>query len=376
MIIKEKDDSKEVLHRLDELKKISLSSKQRFLVDREIKMFAAGVRGEKNSAYFLDFEWGNSENWGIIHDLRIEHEGRIAQIDHLLINRYLEIYVLETKNFSYGVKINDHGEFNVWSGKGYTGIESPIEQNNRHVRVLEKAVKDRGLAPSRLGRTIPTTFHPFVLMSPASRIDRPAEKKYNTKNVIKSDQFSATIFKSFDEASVGLVFGRVAKIVGKNTLKKFTQSIAKLHRPIAVDYRAKFGITVQPDPTPEVITVQETQVKYQRPAATPAQSSAKADPIPDSCDKCGANVESKVVYYCRFNRNKLGGHKILCQQCQREVGKSNVTASNGAQSAEKGTVTCEKCAAEVSSKVVAYCRFNRKKLGGFKVLCPTCQKTV
>lgn len=376
MIIKEKDDSKDVLHRLDELKKISLSAKQRFLVDREIKMFAAGVRGEKTSAYFLDFEWGNSENWGIIHDLRIEHEGRIAQIDHLLINRYLEIYVLETKNFSYGVKINDHGEFNVWSGKGYTGIESPIEQNNRHIRVLEKAVKDRGLAPSRLGRTIPTTFHPFVLMSPTSRIDRAAEKKYNTKNVIKSDQFSATIFKSFDEASVGLVFGRVAKIVGKDTLKKFSQSIAKLHRPIAVDYRAKFGITAQPDSTPDVTTVQETLVEYERPAAITAQNSTKPEPNPDRCDKCGVDVASKVVYYCRFNRTKLGGHKILCQQCQREVGKSNVMDTESAQPAEKGTGTCEKCTAVVSSKVVAYCRFNRKKLGRFKTLCPTCQKTV
>ena len=376
MIIKQKDDSQEVLHRLDELKQFPLSAKQRFLVDREIKMFAAGVRGEKNSAYLLNFEWGNSENWGIIHDLRIEHQGRIAQIDHLLINRYLEIYVLETKNFSYGVKINDHGEFNVWSGKGYTGIESPIEQNNRHIKVLEKAVKDRSLAPTRLGLTIPTTFHPFVLMSPASRIDRPAAKKYNTQNVIKSDQFRATIDKSFDEASVGLVFGRVAKIVGKDTLKKFTQSIADLHCPIAVDYRAKFGITAQPDPTPDVTTVQETQVKYQRPAATTVQGSTKAEPSPDSCNKCGVDVESKVVYYCRFNRNKLGGHKILCQKCQREVGKPKVPVTDPVEPAEKGAGACEKCAAVVSSKVVAYCRFNRKKLGGFKTLCPTCQKTV
>ncbi|MBW2187881.1 MAG: hypothetical protein JRG71_16365 [Deltaproteobacteria bacterium] len=212
-------------------------------------------------------------------------------------------------------------------------------------------------------------------MSPASRIDRPAEKKYNTQNVIKSDQFRATIDKSFDEASVGLVFGRVAKIVGKGTLKKFTQSIADLHCPIAVDYRAKFGITAQPDPTLNVTTVQEPLEEYQRPVATPAQSS-KAEPTPDCCDKCGANVESKVVYYCRFNRCKLGGHKILCQQCQREVGKPKVAVTDLVQPAEKGAGACEKCAAVVSSKVVAYCRFNRKKLGGFKTLCPTCQKTV
>jgi hypothetical protein len=45
----------------------------------------------------------------VIHDLRIEHRGRVAQIDHLLINRVLDIFVLESKNYYYGVKISEEG---------------------------------------------------------------------------------------------------------------------------------------------------------------------------------------------------------------------------------------------------------------------------
>jgi hypothetical protein len=43
--------------------------------------------------------------------LRLEHNGRTAQIDHLLINRWMECYVLESKHFNAGLKITEDGEF-------------------------------------------------------------------------------------------------------------------------------------------------------------------------------------------------------------------------------------------------------------------------
>ena len=376
MIIKDKAESSDSLTQLKELKKLQLTAQQRFLIDREIKMVSSGIRGEENSAYFLDFEWGTSENWGIIHDLRVEHKGRVAQIDHLLINRYLELYVLETKNFSYGVKINDLGEFNVWNGKSYSGIESPIEQNHRHIRVLETIVKDKGFTPKRLGLAIPATFHSFILMSSKSRIDRTSVKKFDTKNVIKADQFKALIDKSFDQASVGTTFGRVAKIIGKDTLKDFVQSIADLHCPITIDYRAKFGITKKPVSRPMANETTDPDQKYKRPTKPEVNRAENANDTDSACDKCGVHVESKVVNYCRFNRVKLGGHKILCQSCQKQVVKTQAVKSEKSDVKLEITGVCEKCGADVNSKVVYYCRFNRKKLGGFKVLCPTCQKSV
>jgi hypothetical protein len=55
----------------------------------------------------------------VIHDHRIEHRGRVAQIDHLLINRFLDIFVLESKNYDYGVKISEEG--------GLFGVGKPIK---------------------------------------------------------------------------------------------------------------------------------------------------------------------------------------------------------------------------------------------------------
>ena len=73
----------EAQQELESLLKLPLNTKQRFLVERELKIMKAGERGEQDSAYFLDFAYGNSENWALIHDLRIEWQGRVAQIDHL-----------------------------------------------------------------------------------------------------------------------------------------------------------------------------------------------------------------------------------------------------------------------------------------------------
>lgn len=51
----------------------------------------------------------------MIHDLRIDQCGRVAQINHLLINRFLDIFVLESKNYDYGVKMSEE-EGLVWEG--------------------------------------------------------------------------------------------------------------------------------------------------------------------------------------------------------------------------------------------------------------------
>jgi len=50
-----------------------------------------------------------------IHDLRIELDGRVAQIDHLIINHLLDIWVLESKHFAEGVSVTEHGEWEAFS---------------------------------------------------------------------------------------------------------------------------------------------------------------------------------------------------------------------------------------------------------------------
>ena len=163
MIIKQKDFLSSAYEELQTLLSLPLDNRQQSLVERELKALNYGVHGEQNSAYFLNFTFEKSKNFAVIHDLRIEWQGRVAQIDHLLINRFLEIFVLETKNFFGDLKINDQGEFSVVYSKRVYGIESPIEQNKRHIYVLKDRVEARGLAPSRLGVPLPISYLPSVV---------------------------------------------------------------------------------------------------------------------------------------------------------------------------------------------------------------------
>ncbi|MDD5391070.1 MAG: nuclease-related domain-containing protein [Gallionellaceae bacterium] len=61
-------------------------------IEQEIRLVRAGNKGEQESAYFIDFENAAHKNRVVLHDLRFEVNGRVAQIDHLMINRLLDVY--------------------------------------------------------------------------------------------------------------------------------------------------------------------------------------------------------------------------------------------------------------------------------------------
>ena len=152
MLIKEKDPADKAIQQLETILQIPGLPKETYAkVEKELKTLNAGNRGEADSAYFIDFHYRNSQNWAIIHDLRVEYGGNVAQIDHLMINRFLEFYVLETKKYAYGLKIDEHGEFVYWDGYRYHAMESPIEQNRRHVVVLGQILQRREPAPEMVG---------------------------------------------------------------------------------------------------------------------------------------------------------------------------------------------------------------------------------
>ncbi len=199
MIIKKMDSKQEEIAELTALLKGKLIPYQRFLIERELKTVRSGVYGEEDSAYYIDFYFGNSRNWAVIHDLRLEHKGQVAQIDHLLINRMFDIYVLESKNYSYKLKISPEGEFQVYYGKEYIGIPSPIEQNKRHIHLLDLFLKHRNILPKRMGISIRPRFKNLILVSPKCIISRPPEKKFDTSSVIKADTLRTKIDREVDK---------------------------------------------------------------------------------------------------------------------------------------------------------------------------------
>jgi hypothetical protein len=226
MLIKVADDKRARLAQLEAAMQGSKHAKEAFYI------LKAGIKGEADSAYLIDFHYGEvSRNWAVIHDLRLEHGGRVAQIDHVLINRFLEVYALETKHFNSGVKITEEGEFLRWNDwrRTYEGMASPIAQNERHISVLREVFKTLPL-PERFGLRLQPSFVSYVLVSERAKIQRP--KRFDTRQVIKADQLKQRIEREFDETNPLLVLAKSAKIIAPDTLEAVASALAKLHRPL------------------------------------------------------------------------------------------------------------------------------------------------
>lgn len=303
MIIKERDSKEADINELSSLMSLNLPDNERFLVERELRFVKSGDRGESDSAYYIDFIYSNSKNWAVVHDLRLEFDGKVAQIDHLMINRMFEFYVLETKNFSYLVKIDEDGQFLVQHGNEYYSIPSPIEQNKRHIYLLKDLLTAKQIMPKRLGIRIVPSFHNYILVSSRSRVIRPSRKKFDTSMIIKSDTLETTIMDNLDHISNLSALSAVSKMVTSETLFEVAQDIAALHRPAGTDYRKRFGIE-------DLASGQTRKPEH------PDMRSVKQY----YCFTCKKTIAEKVAKFCWDNKNRFGG-KAYCFDCQKGIPK-------------------------------------------------------
>jgi hypothetical protein len=298
MLIKKRDSKKAEIEELTTLLNEPLPKHTKNLIKQELQRIKTGEQGEKDAAYFIDFEFEHYKNWAVIHDLRLEHRGRVAQIDHLLINRLLNVYVLESKNYSYGMKITDTGEFLVRGKDKYFPIESPIEQNNRHIIVLKAIFKQYDIMPKRLGITIIPTFKSYIFMSTESLVIRPPKKKFDTSMVIKADTLGTQVDKDFDNMSTLSALAAVGKIISSETLKGVAQRLAALHKPMKRDYRKQFGLE---------------NIIHSKDNAAPLDKQPSEQSY---CFKCKKKISEKVAKFCWNNKQRFGG-KAYCIDCQK-----------------------------------------------------------
>ncbi len=309
MLIKEKDPIDDAVRTLEAI--INTPHLPAHVVSRarkELQMVRAGDRSERDAAYYIDFHYRDSKNWAVIHDLRIEVGGRVAQIDHLLIGRFLDFCVLESKSFGYGVKITADGEFLIWQQDRFVAIPSPIEQNRRHVLVLRALLKRENLLPRRLGITLTPTFRPYVLVAPKSRIARPPQKRFDTSMVIKADLFFEEMNRFVDQIGTLTAMKEMTKIVSSETIERLARQLVRFHKPRTVDYWARFGIT------PEQISPRPNAPKPAR--STPNNARSEETSRRYFCAKCGKTISRKVAKFCFQHRERFGG-RAYCMDCQK-----------------------------------------------------------
>ena len=296
-----------------------ISADQRRRISQEIHTIRSGRKGESEAAYEMDFHFGASKSWMIIHDLRLECEGRVAQIDHLLMNRWLEIYVCESKRFADGLSINEHGEFSAYYGSKPYGVPSPIEQNDRHMAVLKAVFKTGQVeVPRRLGIPMMPSLNGLVLVSRNAHIRRPKAKVVGIDSVIKNDQIKARIWKDIDASNNPLL---IARLIGQDTLEQFARRLAAAHKPISFAWHARFGLAPETVPlTPSVVPAQVDPSASVAAAEIQAEGTAQAEfkKSKSVCVSCGVSLSYAVAKFCWTNKRRFGGN-AYCMNCQKNI---------------------------------------------------------
>jgi hypothetical protein len=310
MLLKSADDKSKRLALLENLQQSPLLDfTQKKWLREELLRLKKGLQGEKDSAYYLDSYFKDGVNHVVLHDLRLVLDGEVAQIDHLIINRAFGIYLIETKNYSGNLSINDLGEFTAQYDDYRFGIPSPLEQSHRHARILSRLLERLEIT----GRTQKELeFHNVVMLHPKSIITRPSMKAFDSSNVIKADQFPSWHSQYTDKLSVGSVFKLALNIRGLDTIKDWAEKLVRQHRPADLlalpDFMQPKPASKQQAPlpkSPSAMMASHAALEVVTGATVNATSPEPAKRL--ICAKCGAKISFPEGKFCWNNSTRFGG---------------------------------------------------------------------
>lgn len=315
MLLKSADDKTKRVALLEDLQRSQLiDQRQRKWLREQLLMLRTGIRGEQESAHYLDNYFKDREHNVLLHDLRFVVDDDVVQIDHLVLTRGSRMYLLETKNYACNLVINEQGEFTAEYERDRFGIPSPIEQSRRHERVLGKLLERLDI----VGRTqkLPD-FHHVVLLHPKATIERPPAKVFDTSNVIKADQFP-TWHKQFVESrGIGTVLLSGLNMRALDTIKEWGEKLVRQHRPADLLTLPDF---MRPKEPRERASVASNSVSGTTPSNTPLKGAAGRQPEAATvnapkdepqrrliCAKCAAKISFAEGKFCWNNAARFGG---------------------------------------------------------------------
>jgi len=218
MNIKNKDNKQDSIDYLTDLLDRDFTDEKKGLIEREINNLYSGSIDEGTSAYFLNLQFKQSKDWVLIHDFRVEHAGEVAQIDHLLIGRAMDVYLIDSKSFTYDVTISEDGDFSYLYNNHPYLIPSPITQNKQNIQILNKFLTDNELLPKRLGMTLTPAYKNIVLLSSVSKMMKPAKGLYDCSAVMKTEKFSERFNDALDNDDKLGNMDNLAKVISQDSL--------------------------------------------------------------------------------------------------------------------------------------------------------------
>lgn len=249
MIFKKIDSKQKQIDTLQNLLSLSTSEAQKALIAKDLQLLKKGYESELQNAYYLDFYLEKSENLIILHDVRIEHNGQSAQIDHMLISRF-GIELLESKSFSGVLTINNDTSLTIdYNGK-LKNLQSPLEQSKRHALLLKEYLDEHTKLSARFKFLGGINISSVVLIHP----ETVTSNKTLPEHFFRADTFITARQKDIDNTSFFNAVKLISKFMTIESAKELAELIKKAHKPVEFDYTKKYKVhnTTVPNQSNEV----------------------------------------------------------------------------------------------------------------------------
>lgn len=292
---------------------------------------SAGSNHEMDVAYYLRREFAETPDILVLNDIRVEHAGEKAQIDHLILHPK-GFLVIESKSICGELKVNAEGEWSRSYKEQWMGIPSPIRQAE-----IQRALLRDWLNVNRerffdklpvIGRTLGIVgFDWQVLCAVSSNaiLHRESMPKDISEQVIKAE-FIAVKVKEIT--------------AGSGFLNAFVTS-KPIYSQKALDQLAAFILGQQAAWPAQPASRAAAQAPWQPPTQQPTVST----PAPSSqlsCRKCGQSDQltglwGKFGYYVKCGHCQ--GNTPMKRNCP-SCGSANTRVS---KQGERFSLTCEDC---------------------------------
>jgi hypothetical protein len=256
------------------------------------KFAVAGRRAEEQMAHYLKRFFGSSEDVDVLNYLRIDLNGEIAQMDHLVLHPY-GLTIVESKSVAGSVQIKDDGQWIRWFNKQPQGMRSPVTQAEMQAmllrELLSRTVKQKGFFDK-------VEIDVLVAISDAGTIQWPSSGPL--PQVCKADQVPHKI-----QAKVEQRHGGGSPVLSADHRRALGQFLLTIHKPLRE----------QPAPSTSAVSAEDVTAP-----ATARQAASKPGSTPPTalpakiCKHCGA--KDLEMQYGKF------GYYFVCKSCEKNTG--------------------------------------------------------
>jgi hypothetical protein len=266
---------------------------------RQIRARILALEGRLAAAAELDRQLADSDQAVVIHDLRLEMQGTSTHFDHVVINRRMEAFVLDSRFFNTGVRVEaEERFFHVDEEMGGAPLEiiDPLTNLAERVHALANAVLYLSW-PHRLGVRLIPQVHGRIVVGPDAHVHLAGEHNPRGQVTWLEDVLEHGLRGKPGQGGGRLAMWRaMASTVTLGTLQGCAEALAGRHVARAPYDQAEFGIrdqTLSPGDAPEQTAQDEDTDTPPAAVVAPREDAAKPPSQRGRASASGARKSSK-----------------------------------------------------------------------------------